>query len=230
MKITWHGHSAVSVEAEGRYIMFDPFLTQNPACPMDSLVDLPKVDLLILTHGHGDHVGDAVAIIERDHPKVCAIYELATWLGSKGANDVEPMNKGGTIDVGFARVSMTHAFHSSAMVEEGGAITYLGEAAGIVLHAEGRRVYHMGDTDLFGDMALINELYRPDIGLVPMGDRFTMGPESAALACNRFFSFDRILPIHHSTFPLLTGRPEDFRARVTRGSVELPAAGGSFEV
>ena len=219
MKITWYGHATIGLEHEGKHVLFDPFLIHNPAYSLETLDNLPKVDALVLTHGHNDHIADAAGIIERDQPVVCSNLELAMFLAAKGAKNLQPMNKGGTVDLGFATVSMTNAFHSSSWDNGDGSNTYLGEAAGMVVKWAGHALYHMGDTEIFGDMALINELHKPDVAFVPIGDRFTMGAESAALACNRFFDFRKVLPIHHSTFPLLTGTPAAFKAGIKKGEM-----------
>ena len=213
MKLTWHGHSAFTVEAGGAKILIDPFLSGNPGAKenVDAIAD--GVTHVLLTHGHNDHVGDALAILKRTDAMLVANFEICMYLVGQGASDkkINPGNTGGTVDCGVFTTTFVQALHSSSFGGEGGSNTYLGNPLGLVLHfPEDKTLYHMGDTDIFSDMALINELHEPKIGLVPIGDRFTMGGAVAALACQRFFQFETVVPCHYGSFPIIDQTPDKF--------------------
>ena len=213
MKLTWHGHSAFTVEAGGAKILIDPFLSGNPGAKenIDAIAD--GVTHVLLTHGHNDHVGDALAILKSTDAMLVANFEICMYLVGQGASDkkINPGNTGGTVDCGGFTTTFVQALHSSSFGGEGGSNTYLGNPLGLVLHfAEDKTLYHMGDTDIFSDMALINELHEPKIGLVPIGDRFTMGGAVAALACQRFFQFETVVPCHYGSFPIIDQTPDKF--------------------
>ena len=212
LSITWLGHATFLLRTPGgKRVLFDPWLAGNPSCP-DALKKPPKVDLILASHGHGDHIGDLVAAARESVAPVVASYEMCEWLSRKGIRNVAPMNKGGTQTVAGLRVTMTDARHSSGFVEDDGRIVYMGEAAGYVVRLEdGRALYFAGDTSLFGDMRLIGEMYAPEIAFLPIGDRFTMDPEAAASAC-RMLGVRQVVPMHWGTFPLLTGTPAALRA------------------
>jgi L-ascorbate metabolism protein UlaG (beta-lactamase superfamily) len=216
LAITWLGHSTFVVRTPGgRRILLDPWLQGNPACPQ-AMKRPPKADLILVSHGHGDHMDDVIGCARESGAPVVAVYELCDWLGRKGLQNLAPMNKGGTIEVAGVRVSMTDARHSSGYVEDG-RMTYMGEAAGFVIGLEdGRNVYFAGDTALFGDMTLIAELYQPSIAFLPIGDRFTMGPAAAAKAC-ALLGVRQVVPMHWGTFPLLTGTPAELKSLVPAG-------------
>jgi L-ascorbate metabolism protein UlaG (beta-lactamase superfamily) len=213
-KITWLGHSAFRITtSSGKVILIDPFLSGNPMCPENEKKQ-PRVDAVLLTHGHGDHVGDALELARQHKPAIVGIYELGLWLESKGATNVVGMSKGGTTQVAGIEVTMTHAFHSSS-VSDGGKFVYVGEPAGFIVHLPGGlRIYHAGDTCVFGDMKLIAELYEPHIACLPIGDFYTMGPREAAHAI-RLLGVKHVLPMHYATFPPLTGRPAHVRELTT---------------
>lgn len=215
-KLTWLGHSAFHLRlGSGEVILFDPW-TANPSAPADFTLD--RCDAILLSHGHSDHVGNTLEIAAKFQPKVVGIYEVYLWLASKGLANGIGMNKGGTLDLGFARVTMTMAFHSSNFADDGG-IVYAGEPSGFVVEAEGVRYYFAGDTCVFGDMRLIAEIHGPvDVAMLPIGDLYTMGPKEASYAC-RLMRPKKVVPMHWGTFPALTGTPDALAALVE----DLPA-------
>jgi len=211
VQITWLGHAAFRMRSAGKTFYFDPFLTSNPKCP-EAEKTPSQADVILLSHGHMDHIGDAAPLAQRTGANVVAMVELAGYLGRKGvpAGNIRAMNKGGTVEVAGAKVTMVHALHSSS-VEEGGQTVYLGEPAGyIVKFQEGLTIYFAGDTDVFGDMRLIAEIYRPDVAILPIGDFYTMGPLQAAHAC-RLLGVKTVIPMHYGTFPVLTGTPAELK-------------------
>jgi L-ascorbate metabolism protein UlaG (beta-lactamase superfamily) len=212
-RITWLGHAAVLVQtAKGTNILIDPFIKQNPKYPKDFVLP-EKIQTILLTHGHDDHIADVVPVAARHDSTVVAIYELATWVAAKGVAKTIGMNLGGTVRLDDVAVTMVEAKHSSAAQDEQGD-HYVGVAAGYVLTiADGPVLYHAGDTAVFGDMKLIGELYRPEVAMLPIGGHFTMGPKEAALAV-RLLGAATILPIHFGTIPQLRGAPEELAALV----------------
>jgi L-ascorbate metabolism protein UlaG (beta-lactamase superfamily) len=220
LSISFLGHSTFIVRTPGgKRLLFDPWLTGNPSCP-ESLRKPPRVDLILASHGHADHIGDLVVCARESAAPVVAIFELCDWLGRKGLQNVVPMNKGGSVDVAGLRVTMTDARHSSGFVDNG-QMVYLGEPAGFVVRLEdGRAIYYAGDTSLFGDMRLIGELYRPDIAFLPIGDRFTMDPAAAARAAE-WLGVRQVVPMHWGTFPLLTGTPAALKALLQPKGIDV---------
>jgi L-ascorbate metabolism protein UlaG (beta-lactamase superfamily) len=229
MKMTWLGHSAFRIETGGNVLLIDPFLTGNSKFQGSIEHATEGCTHIILTHGHDDHVGDTVEIAKRTGAQVIAVFELAMYLNGKGVEKVNPGNPGGTIaDSGFD-VTFTKAFHSSSTIVDGKPI-YLGNPCGIILRAGGKTLYHMGDTEIFGDMAIIQEVFQPEIGCVPIGDRFTMGAKQAAMACKRYFKFKTIIPIHYGTFPIIDPDPSKFLAEMEDENVVVPEVSVPFDV
>jgi L-ascorbate metabolism protein UlaG (beta-lactamase superfamily) len=216
LAITWLGHSTFIIRTPGgKRVMFDPWLTQNPSCPQ-SMKKPPKVDLVLVSHGHFDHMDDLVSVARESGAPVVGIFEVCDWLGRKGISTVSPMNKGGSQEIAGLRVTMTDARHSSGYVDNG-QMVYMGEPAGYVVGLEdGMVIYFAGDTCLFGDMRLIGEMYKPEIAFLPIGDRFTMDPRGAAKACE-FLGIKQVVPMHWGTFPLLTGTPAALKSFLPSG-------------
>ena len=209
-KLTWLGHSAFRITTpSGKVIIIDPWVQSNPVCP-EPLKKFDRVGAMLITHGHFDHIADAVDLGRQFKPQIVAIYETCVWLQSKGVTNTCEMNKGGTQTVGEIEVTMVNALHSCG-IKDGDQIIYGGEACGYIIRLPGGlTVYHSGDTAVFGDMKIIGELYSPDIALLPIGDLYTMGPREAALAI-RLLGVRHVVPMHFGTFPPLTGRPERLR-------------------
>ncbi len=205
MEITWLGHGTFQFKLpSGEVVLMDPWTEGNPAYPAGYKIE--RVDVMCISHGHFDHIHDAVPLAKKFAPPVVGIYEICQWLESKGVGNTRPMNKGGSQQVGPVTVTMTHAVHSCGILDDG-KIIYGGEAAGYVLRfADGRSLYFAGDTNVFSDMALIEQLYHPDLAFLPIGDLFTMSPKEAALACC-MIKPKKVVPMHFATFPPLIGRP-----------------------
>jgi L-ascorbate metabolism protein UlaG (beta-lactamase superfamily) len=220
IRITWLGHATFRIETPGgKTFILDPWVMNNPACPPEHK-KLKKVDAMLITHGHGDHIGDAVEIAKEHNPVAVGIFELCLWLQKKGVKQIAPMNKGGTQRVLDVNVTMTTANHSCG-IDDGGQIVYAGDPCGYVVEFEtGLRIYHAGDTNVFSDMQIIRELYQPDIAMIPIGDQYTMGPREAAHAC-KLLQPKVVIPMHFATFPALTGTPEKLSKLITGLDVEL---------
>jgi len=209
VKLTWLGHATFRIESGGQTVLVDPWVMGNPLCPGKEKKP-QKVDVMLCTHGHFDHIGDAVAIAKQHNPSVIGIFELCSWMEKKGVKKTSPMNKGGTQAVGDMRVTMVHADHSCGILD-GDQIIYGGEACGFVMEFQnGLKIYHAGDTAVFGDMQIIRELYAPDIALLPIGDHYVMSPREAAYAC-KLLRPKAVVPMHFGTFPVLTGTPAQLK-------------------
>ena len=204
--------AAFRIETGDAKILIDPFFTGNPTFPeSDREQAIEGLTHIAITHGHGDHIGDSVAIAKQTGAKVISNYDLIQWLQRQGIENVDFGNTGGTVHQDGFSVTWVQAFHSSGQVDENGVAHSLGMPNGLVFHFDsGESLYHMGDTDIFGDMALIEELHQPQVGIVPIGDRFTMGGAVAALACKRYFNFKTVIPCHYGTFPLIDGNADKF--------------------
>jgi len=220
LSFTWLGHSTFLFRSPGgKRILIDPWVAGNPACP-EASKRIGDLDLILISHGHSDHTGDAVSIARATGAHVIANYEICLWLEAKGIQNTVPMGHGGTQTVGDIAITMVNAVHGSSVVEDGRVI-YLGQAAGFVIRFEDAlTVYFAGDTDLFGDMRLIGELYRPAIAFLPIGDRFTMGPAAAARAAE-LLGVRQVVPMHYGTFQFLTGTPAALRALVEPRGVQV---------
>jgi L-ascorbate metabolism protein UlaG (beta-lactamase superfamily) len=220
LSFTWLGHATFVFRTPGgKRIIIDPWVSTNPACP-EAAKHVGPLDLMLLTHGHDDHIGDAVSIGRSSGARVIAPYELSVWLKQKGLRNVTGMNPGGTLRPHGLSVTMVPAVHSSS-TEDGSQIVYLGVATGYVITFEdGLTVYYAGDTSVFGDMRLIGELYRPTLAFLPIGDLYTMGPAQAAKACE-LLGVSQVVPMHFGTFPALTGTPAELRALVTPKGIEV---------
>lgn len=198
--------------------MIDPWIEGNPAYPKDYKVK--QVDAICISHSHFDHFNDVIPMAKKFEPKVVGILETTGWLEKKGVKNTVGINKGGTVDLGFVKLTMTHAVHSCGL-KDGDELLYGGEAAGYVItRKDGRCAYFAGDTAAFSDMALIAELYGPELAILPIGDYFTMGPHEAALAA-RLLKVKRVIPMHFGTFPVLTGRPEQLAEKLKKDSIEV---------
>jgi L-ascorbate metabolism protein UlaG (beta-lactamase superfamily) len=229
--LTWLGHAAFRFDTPGgKRVYVDPFLS-NPKCPEDEK-EPDRVDLIALTHGHDDHVGDTLALAQKFGCQVVAPVELADWLVWMKGLDQEKAhdpNKGGTVDVDGVKVTLTHAQHSSSTFDEDHMV-YLGEPVGLVFEAEnGTKLYFAGDTNVFGDMQLIKRLYAPDVAILPIGGHFTMDPREAAVALE-FLGVDRCVPCHYGTFPILVGTPDELRELAPNVEVLSPEPGETITV
>lgn len=219
MQITWLGHGTFQFQLpSGQVILMDPWIEGNPAYPKAHTI--ARVDTICISHGHFDHIHDTVPLAVRFSPEVVGIYETCAWLESKGVKNTRAMNKGGSQKAGDVTFTMTHAVHSCGILDDG-KIIYGGEAAGYVLHLpDGRAIYFAGDTNVFSDMQLIEQLYHPELAFLPIGDLYTMGPREAAVAC-RLLKARKVIPMHFGTFPPLTGRPEELSGLISGIGTEV---------
>ena len=231
MKLIWLGHSAFRIELGAAVILIDPFLAGNPKFTGDPEKAAAGATHILLTHGHDDHIGDAAKIAKTTGAQIISNFEICMYLNAQGVENINPGNTGGSIDCGTFKVSLTEALHSSGTVVNGQSV-YLGCANGIVVKPkDAPSLYHMGDTGIFSNMGLIAEIYAPKIGLVPIGDRFTMSGRMAALAVKRFFNFETVVPCHYGTFDLLDQDASAFVAAMQGHAtkVVVPRAGEVLE-
>jgi L-ascorbate metabolism protein UlaG (beta-lactamase superfamily) len=232
MQITWYGHSAFRLDFSGKAVLIDPFFTGNPAFVSDKAAAIKGVTHVLLTHGHGDHVGDTVDIAKQNGATVTGDYDLLMWLAKKGVEKLNPMNTGGTTELDGFSVSMVRADHSSGS-NEGDASVYLGNPHGLIVTAPGEpTIWHLGDTDIFSDMALISEIHQPKVAMVPIGDRFTMGAKTAAMAVKRFLNVEVAIPCHFGTFPIIDPNADKFVAEIKGHATKVivPENGKPFSV
>ena len=210
ISITYCGHATFKItSAKGKAVLIDPWLSSNPVCP-EGLKVTDRLDLMLITHGHFDHIADAVDLGNRLKPRTLTVYEIGLWLEGKGVPNVTGMGRGGTVEVDGIRCTLVQAFHSSS-IKDGDQVIYGGEPGGFVIQFEnGFTLYHAGDTNVFGDMKIIADLYAPELVMLPIGDLYTMSPREAAYAC-KLLKPKWVIPIHYGTFPALTGRPEQLR-------------------
>jgi len=222
LQITWLGHSAFLLETPaGTRIVCDPWLG-NPSCPPEwaKSASVQPLDLILLSHGHGDHLGDTVQVARESGAPVVCLFEIGQYLGHKGLQNVRDMGIGGTQEVAGVTVTMTNAVHSGSTMD-GERIVYLGGAAGFILRQTGMpTIYYAGDTALFGDMKMIAEVYAPEIAFLPIGDHYTMGPDTAAIAA-KWLGVRQVVPMHWGTFPLLTGTPTMLKAHLAGTNIDV---------
>lgn len=218
-QITWLGHSTFELRFEGgEVLLLDPWIEGNPAYPKS--YEISRVDVVALSHAHFDHSDAVLSIAAKFSPKLVAIFETAKFFEGKGVKNTVGINKGGTVDLGFAKLTMTHALHSCS-IKDGDNLLYGGEAAGYVItFGDGRTAYFAGDTALFGDMALIGEFFAPELAFLPIGDHFTMGPDQAAYAA-RLLKVKSVIPMHYGTFPVLTGTPKELREKLGKDGIQV---------
>lgn len=226
MKVSYHGHSVVKIRSNGKTVLIDPFISGNDLT--DLRADEQNPDFIVLTHGHGDHVGDTVDIAKRSGALVIAVNELALYLQHQGV-EAHPMHIGGSREFEFGKIKFTQAFHGSGLQQADGTFLYMGMPAGVLIMNEGKTVYHAGDTALFSDMKLIAERHPIDLALLPIGDNFTMGPEDAAVAAE-FLQAKITVPIHYDTFPPIRQNPADFVSMVQNGSGRVMTVGEVIEL
>ncbi len=226
MKVSFHGHSFVKIESKGKNILIDPFITGNDLT--DLKVSDVKPDVIIVTHGHGDHLGDTVELAKKHHSLVIANFELATYLSWQGLK-THGMSIGGAYQFDFGKVKLTPAFHGTGLMTEDKQIIYLGMPAGVLITIEDKTIYHAGDTALFSDMKLIGDRHPIDLAFLPIGDNFTMGPEDAAYAA-KLLGAKQVVPVHYNTFPPIKQDPYEFIEMLDEGVGIVLEAGEAVEL
>ncbi|MEK4302040.1 metal-dependent hydrolase [Oceanobacillus sp. FSL W8-0428] len=226
MKVSFHGHSVVKVDTGKHRIIIDPFINGNKACDLDPGTE--KADVILLTHGHNDHVGETVEIAKNNNALVVATAELADYFASKGLN-THPMHIGGSREFEFGKVQFTQAFHGSSYTEEDGTVIYGGMPGGILLTVNGKTIYHLGDTALFTDLKMYGELNDIDLAFIPIGDNFTMGPSDALLAAE-WVNAKKVVPVHYNTFPPIEQDPEAWASKVKAGNAHVMQVGETIDL
>ncbi|MDP4085980.1 MAG: metal-dependent hydrolase [Bacillota bacterium] len=226
MKVSYHGHSVVQIQSNGKTILIDPFINGNGLT--DLKVEDVHPDVIILTHGHGDHIGDTFEIAKRHNSLIVSTAEIATFFSFKGLR-THGMNIGGAYTFDFGKIKFTQAFHSSGFTTEQNEIIYLGMPMGALFMNEGKTVYHAGDTGLFSDMKLIGERNPIDLAFLPIGDNFTMGPEDAAYAAG-LLKAKMVVPIHYNTFPPIKQNPQQFIEMLPTGNGIVMNPGEVIEI
>lgn len=219
--IKYLGHATFLITTPGgKSLLIDPWVYNNPACPEEDK-QIGSLDTMLVTHAHFDHIQDAVELAKEHEPQIGCIFEIGNWLERKGVKNINAMNKGGVQRLNDVNVTMVDARHSCGILEDDGSISYGGTAAGYIVEFEnGFRLYHAGDTSVFGDMQIISELYQPELVLLPIGDLYTMGPKEAAYAC-RLLEAKKVIPMHFGTFPPLTGTPEELKQLIGELQTEI---------
>ena len=226
MKVSFHGHSIVKIETNGKTILFDPFIKGNSLT--DLTIEDVKPDVIILTHGHNDHLGDTIELAKKHDSLVVGIAEIATYIGWQGIR-THGMNIGGSFQFDFGKVTLTPAFHSTGYATVDEQIIYLGLPAGILFSAEGKTVYHVGDTALYSDMKLIGDKHDIDLAFIPIGDNFTMSPEDAVIAA-KWLKPKTVVPIHYNTFPVIQQDPYKFIELLEDGNGRVMEVGEEIDL
>lgn len=231
MKITWLGHAGFRIETAGQVLLLDPWLEGNPSFDPAGRGDaIAGATHILVTHGHGDHAGDAAGIAKETGAGLVGIYDWVTWVTARDGVTGQGMNKGGTVMLGDVAVTMVNAQHSSSVAGEGGAPVYSGAEAGFMIAAEGKVLYAMGDTDVMADMGIFAELHAPTHAIVPIGGLFTMDSTRAAYACRKFFDFQAVIPCHYGTFPVLEPSADAFVEKVAPLEVRVPTVMESIKI
>lgn len=230
MKLCWLGHSGFLLECGGKKILIDPFVKGNSKFPNNLLSEIKDPDYILVTHGHDDHIGESLNLYNPNVTKILANAEICSWFMGQGITNCVLMNIGGSFVENDIQFTMVEALHSSS-VNSGNQIIYGGLAAGFIIKYKDVCIYNFGDTAVFDNMKLINKYYKPNVGLIPIGDLFTMSPTVAASVCNDYFKFDLVIPTHYGTFPLLTGTPEEFVNNLhKKDTAKVPQPGEFLEL